>query len=107
MLHKHVKELAESRTVKHLAAVGPNISILRDFLEQGASVHLRNHAGHTPLFLAADAGHEEHVKALSEAGAHLHPGEVGETYHDVAHALDSTVKRDTLWDLALQATHSP
>lgn len=45
-------------------------------LLQGASVHLRNKAGHTPLFLAVNAGLSEHVLLLRESGAHLHASEL-------------------------------
>ncbi|KAF1954234.1 asparaginase-domain-containing protein [Byssothecium circinans] len=62
-------------TPVHLAATGPNVDILRDFLEQGASVHLRNRSGNTPLFLAAAAGLRDHVEILKGAGAHLHTDE--------------------------------
>jgi len=62
--------------VQHLAAAGPNIEILRDFLEQGASVHLRNRSGNTPLFMAAAAGLREQVGILKAAGAHLHSDEM-------------------------------
>lgn len=60
---------------QHLAATSPNLTILRDFLLHGASVHLRNRAGHTPLFLAANAGLHEHVSLLRQSGAHLHTDE--------------------------------
>ncbi|KAH7135468.1 asparaginase-domain-containing protein [Dendryphion nanum] len=64
-------------TPVHLAASAPNsIEILRDFLAQGASVHLRNRNGHTPLYLAAAAGLRHHVEMLKEAGAHLHSDEM-------------------------------
>ena len=62
--------------MQHLAATSPNVEILRDFLAQGASVHLRNRSGNTPLFLAAAAGLPEHVRTLLDAGAHLHSEEV-------------------------------
>lgn len=52
------------------------MEILRDFLSHGASVHLRNREGHTPLFLAAAAGMKEYVILLRDAGAHLHPDEM-------------------------------
>jgi lysophospholipase len=52
------------------------VAILKEFLVHGASVHIRNREGHTPLFLAANAGLKEHVEALKEAGAHLHPDEM-------------------------------
>ncbi|KAI9841143.1 MAG: hypothetical protein M1837_000987 [Sclerophora amabilis] len=58
-------------------ATGPNVEILRDFLLQGASVHLRNRNGRTPLFLAANAGLMQNVLLLRESGAHLHPEEIG------------------------------
>ena len=60
---------------QHLAAAGPNIEILREFLEQGASVHLRNRSGNTPLFMAAAAGLTDQVGILKAAGAHLHSDE--------------------------------
>jgi len=56
--------------------MSPNVEILQDFLTQGASVHLRNRAGNTPLFLAASAGLQDHVQTLLDAGAHLHSDEV-------------------------------
>jgi lysophospholipase len=51
---------------------------LRDFLEQGASVHLRNRSGNTPLYLAAAAGLKDHVEILKGAGAHLHSDEMAD-----------------------------
>ncbi|KAH0610754.1 uncharacterized protein H6S33_011181 [Morchella sextelata] len=63
-------------TPLHLAATCTNIDILRDFLSQGASVHLRNRDGRTPLFLAAEAGIERNVELLKKSGAHLHADEV-------------------------------
>ncbi|KAF2269577.1 asparaginase-domain-containing protein [Lojkania enalia] len=63
-------------TPVHLAATSPNLEILREFLAQGASVHLRNRSGNTPLFLAAAAGLKDHVGVLREAGAHLHSEEM-------------------------------
>jgi lysophospholipase len=66
----------DADNLQHLAAAGPNIEILRDFLEQGASVHLRNRSGNTPLFMAAAAGLKDHVGILQAAGAHLHSDEM-------------------------------
>ncbi|KAL1961916.1 hypothetical protein VTN77DRAFT_949 [Rasamsonia byssochlamydoides] len=62
-------------TPLHIAATSPSVEILRYFLLQGASVHLRNSAGRTPLFLAANAGLSEHVVLLRKSGAHLHEDE--------------------------------
>jgi len=59
-----------------MAATAPNLDILREFLIEGASVHLRNREGRTALFLAANAGLKDHVQLLLEAGAHLHSDEL-------------------------------
>jgi 60kDa lysophospholipase len=75
-VQKCEKQTADIIWDQHLAATGPNIEILRDFLGQGASVHLRNRSGNTPLFLAAAAGLRDHVEVLREAGAHLHSDEM-------------------------------
>ncbi|KAK4453202.1 asparaginase-domain-containing protein [Podospora aff. communis PSN243] len=58
-------------TAVHLAAVGPQPDILRDLLMRGASVHVRNFANNTPLYLAEKMGNHECVRLLKEAGAHL------------------------------------
>lgn len=58
-------------TAVHLAAVGPEPEILRVLLTRGASVHPRNRANNTPLYLAEKMGNDECVKLLREAGAHL------------------------------------
>ena len=50
--------------------------ILRELLSRGASVHVRNKAGNSPLFLAKKVGNEKAVSMLEEAGAHLHVEEV-------------------------------
>jgi lysophospholipase len=60
---------------QHLASTSPAISILHFLLSQGGSVHLRNRAGRTPLFLAANAGLSDHVLLLRKSGAHLHSDE--------------------------------
>ncbi|GAB1314942.1 hypothetical protein MFIFM68171_05152 [Madurella fahalii] len=58
-------------TALHLAAVGPEPLILRDLLMRGASVHARNRANNTPLYLAEKTGNAEGVRLLKEAGGHL------------------------------------
>lgn len=45
-------------------------------LTKGASVHMRNCTGRTPLFLSANAGLTEHVSLLRMSGAHLHADEL-------------------------------
>jgi 60kDa lysophospholipase len=80
---------------QHLAATGPNVEILRDFLSQGASVHLRNREGHTPLFLAANAGLRDHTRLLREAGGHLHADEL-----PTARLDDASEDERQIWALA-------
>lgn len=68
------KDYAEN-TALHLAAVGPSTAVLRELLKRGASVHVRNRASNTPLFLARGIGNKEFVRLLGEAGALLHAEE--------------------------------
>ncbi|KAI0407379.1 L-asparaginase [Xylaria palmicola] len=65
-------------TAVHLAAVSPEPAVLRELLVRGASVHVRNRANHTPLYLAEKAGTRECVELLAEAGAVLWVEERGE-----------------------------
>ncbi|KAI2633977.1 L-asparaginase [Xylaria nigripes] len=58
-------------TAVHLAAVGPEAAVLREFLVRGASVHVRNRANNTPLFLAEKMRNRACVDLLREAGAAL------------------------------------
>ncbi|CZS94234.1 related to Lysophospholipase [Rhynchosporium agropyri] len=69
------KDYAEN-TALHLAAVGPQIELLRELLKRGASVHARNLAGNTPLYLANKVSNREAVGLLEETGALLHVDEV-------------------------------
>lgn len=58
-------------TAMHLAAVTGNTDILTELLKRGASVHERNRANNSPLFLATLSGRDECAKLLQTAGAHL------------------------------------
>lgn len=58
-------------TAVHLAAVGPEKEVMRELLTRGASVHVRNRANNTSLFLAEKIGNQECVELLKEAGARL------------------------------------
>ncbi|KAI0908986.1 L-asparaginase [Ustulina deusta] len=64
-------------TAVHLAAVGPEAAVLREILVRGASVHVRNRANNTPLFLAEKMGNRGCVELLVEAGAALWVEEKG------------------------------
>ncbi|KAL1876818.1 hypothetical protein VTK73DRAFT_9195 [Phialemonium thermophilum] len=76
-------------TALHLAAVGPEKEIVRELLMRGASVHARNRANHTCLFLAEKMGNEECVTLLKEAGAHLWEDEQSRTTSEAGAALES------------------
>ena len=62
-------------------------------------MHIRNRAGHTPLFLAAQAGQVEYVKLLREAGAHLHNEEVGDAKH-LAKRMGDANRGKEAWEAA-------
>ncbi|KAI0376541.1 asparaginase-domain-containing protein [Hypomontagnella monticulosa] len=64
-------------TAVHLAAVGPDVAVLQDLLERGASVHARNRANNTALYLAERTGNTEGARLLTEAGALLWEEEKG------------------------------
>ena len=71
------------------------MDILREFLSEGASVHLRSRSGRTPLFLAANAGLKTHIEVLREAGAHLHSNEM-----TTAKLLAQSTENVEVWRLA-------
>ena len=62
-------------------------------LMQGASVHLRNRVGRTPLFVAALWGLKDNVSLLRDSGAHLHPEEI-------ATARLLAPKKPEIWEAA-------
>ena len=74
--YSHLQVMSAHSRSQHVAATGPSLEILRTLLTKGASVHLRNNTGRTPLFLAANADLVEHVSLLRESGAHLHAEEI-------------------------------
>ncbi|KAG6036059.1 hypothetical protein E4U41_005792 [Claviceps citrina] len=63
-------------TAVHLAAVSGNADIMRELLKQGGSVHERNRADNSPLFLATLSGNEDCADLLRSAGAHLSMEEI-------------------------------
>jgi lysophospholipase len=58
-------------TAVHLAAVSGSTDIMLELLRRGASVHERNRASNSPLFLATTSGRENCARLLASAGAHL------------------------------------
>lgn len=69
------KDYADNSAL-HIAAVGESIGVLRELLGRGASVHVRNRACSTPLWLARKVGNKEAARLLVKSGAHLHVEEV-------------------------------
>jgi lysophospholipase len=63
-------------TAVHLASINGNANVMRELLERGASVHERNRANNSPLFLASLSGRDEVAQLLKQAGAHLSVEEV-------------------------------
>ncbi|KAL7925300.1 asparaginase domain-containing protein [Trichoderma austrokoningii] len=63
-------------TAVHLAAVSGNSEIMLELLKRGASVHQRNRADNSPLFLATLSGKDDCAKLLKTAGAHLSVEEI-------------------------------
>lgn len=63
-------------TAVHLAAVSGNPDIMLELLKRGASVHERNRADNSPLFLATLSGNDICADLLRSAGAHLSMEEI-------------------------------
>ncbi|KND93506.1 60 kDa lysophospholipase [Tolypocladium ophioglossoides CBS 100239] len=63
-------------TAVHLAAVSGSPDIMLELLKRGASVHERNRADNSPLFLATLSGKEACAQLLRSAGAHLSVEEI-------------------------------
>lgn len=59
------------QTLVHIAAFYGLESNLEILLDHGASVHLRDDLGHTPLFYAIRKGHLGCIDILKKAGGHL------------------------------------
>ncbi|CAO1614234.1 unnamed protein product [Sympodiomycopsis kandeliae] len=60
----------------HISSSKGNLQSVERLLKSGSSVHFRDYANHTPLFLAARNFHHDIVKVLRDAGAHLSQEEV-------------------------------
>jgi len=86
-------------TAMHLAAVGPAPEVLRELLVRGGSVHARNLADNTPLYLAEKTGrHADCARLLREAGAHLWVAERGGTSSKTSAACSTVGDGDDVAD---------
>ncbi|CEG68248.1 Putative L-asparaginase [Rhizopus microsporus] len=68
----------DGRVPLHVACRGGYYKIVEYLLLHGASIHVRDRSGHTPLFDAVIEGHADVVKILREAGAHLAESEIND-----------------------------
>ena len=67
----------------HAAASKGDVEQIRRLVSQVANVENRDHAGRTPLHVAAFKSHEKAVKALAKAGADMNALE-GDAYDVIA-----------------------
>ncbi|KXN72158.1 asparaginase-domain-containing protein [Conidiobolus coronatus NRRL 28638] len=63
-------------TPLHVACSNGEIEVVKYLLLNGASVHLQNARGHTPIFESIMAGHLDIVQLLRQAGGHLNLSEL-------------------------------
>ncbi|KAG1057517.1 hypothetical protein G6F43_000636 [Rhizopus delemar] len=68
----------DGRIPLHVACREGHFRIVEYLLLHGASIHLRDKSGHTPLFDAVIEKHAEVVHILREAGAHLVESEIND-----------------------------
>ncbi|KDN39943.1 asparaginase-domain-containing protein [Tilletiaria anomala UBC 951] len=71
-----VNLIDEQQALHHASAQGKD-DLVAMLLAAGASVHLRDHYGFSPLFAAVRAGHTHVASLLKATGAHLKADEVG------------------------------
>ncbi|KAK3876337.1 hypothetical protein Pcinc_018876 [Petrolisthes cinctipes] len=72
---------ASGWTALHMVVKDGLIEMVTWLLEHGASVHIRDKMGHSPLTIAVHHNHHKIIKLLVQTGAHLmeSPHKIGET----------------------------
>ncbi|KAI9592488.1 asparaginase-domain-containing protein [Syncephalis fuscata] len=73
-------------TPLHLASGNGHVTCVEYLLLHGASVHVLDRLGHTPLFIAARFKQKLVVDLLRKAGAHFNDKELSEVTHLLQHA---------------------
>ncbi|CAJ0760916.1 11673_t:CDS:2, partial [Entrophospora sp. SA101] len=81
----------DGRTPLHIACSCGHQRIVDFLLHHGASVHMRDRFGHTPLFEAARNKNKHIIKLLREAGAHFNDAEIDDVMFQ---ALSAASKND-------------
>ena len=90
----------DGRTPIHVACLEGQLQVIRYLLEKGASPHVLDNHGQTPLHDAIRSDNEEAILLLREFGAHLGPTTVNTALEICSLAADDKVDRLRAWHLA-------
>lgn len=90
----------DGRTPIHVACLEGQLQVIRYLLEKGASPHVFDNHGQTPLHDAIRSANEEAIFLLREFGAHLRPTTVNTALKICSLAADDKVDRLRAWHLA-------
>ena len=90
----------DGRTPLHVACLESQLQVIRYLLVKGASPHVIDNHGQTPLHDAIRSANEEAILLLREFGAHLGPTTVETALKMCSLAADDKVDRLKAWHLA-------
>ena len=90
----------DGRTPLHVACLEGQLQVIRYLLVKGASPHVSDNHGQTPLHDAIRSANEEAILLLREFGAHLGPTAVDTVLKMCSLAADDKVDRLRAWHLA-------
>lgn len=90
----------DGRTPLHVASLEGQLQVIRHLLGKGASPHVIDNHGQTPLHDAIRSANEEAILLLREFGAHLGPTTVDIALKMCSLAADDKVDILRAWHLA-------
>ena len=90
----------DGRTPLHVACLEGQLSVIRHLLGKGASPHVTDNRGKTPLHDAVRSANVAAVLLLREFGAHLGPTTMDTALEMCALAADNKVDELRAWYLA-------
>lgn len=90
----------DGRTPLHVACLEGQLQVIRYLLVKGASPHVIDNHGQTPLHDAIRSANEEAILLLREFGAHLGPTTVDTALKMCSLAAEEKVDRLRAWHLA-------
>lgn len=90
----------DGRTPLHVACLEGQLQVIRYLLVKGASPHVIDKHGQTPLHDAIRSANEDAILLLREFGAHLGPTTVDTALKMCSLAADDKVDRLRAWHLA-------